>query len=119
MSGRFAPSLFGLATLVLLTGCQSKFTHERFEMIQVGVDEREDVRYLLGDPVFDVEDQWVYDVPGERSAIVYFDDEGRVAGKEWGDPQRGRIEGENPNADRPPPGDVRARHTRVRTIDDD
>lgn len=119
MSRRILWPLLGLAALAALTGCESKFTHQRFEMIQVGVDEHEDVRYILGDPAVDIGDQWVYDVPGERSAIIYFDDEGHVAGKEWGDPRTGQFDGVNPNADRPPRGEVRERHKRVRTIDDD
>jgi outer membrane protein assembly factor BamE (lipoprotein component of BamABCDE complex) len=101
---------------LLLAGCASKFTRENFRMIEPGVDSREDVRIILGDPTFDIEDQWVYDDPGEKTAIVYFDHEGRVIGKEWARPGEGISEDEELelDADRP-----RERHRRSTIIDDD
>lgn len=108
------------ALLALLAGCQSKLTRDRFEMIQVDVDQREDVRHILGEPTRDFGDQWLYDdLDRHVSAIIYFNDAGRVAGKEWTDAVSGSWEGRNPNLDEPPPGEVRERRKTTRRIDDD
>lgn len=105
--------------LVLLTGCQNKFTHQRFQMISVGVDTRDDVRQVLGDPTADLHEQWFYDNIDEYySAVIHFNHDGRVIGKEWMDSATGKWTGTNPNADEPPEGEVRERHQRTRTYDD-
>jgi hypothetical protein len=75
--------LLATTTLALLTGCQSKFTRERFELINVGVDGHEDVRCLLGKPRACFEDEWFYDdLDRHLAARVHFDESGRVSAKE-------------------------------------
>lgn len=112
--------LVGLGVLTLLGGCHRQFTHERFDMIQIGVDDREDVRYILGRPTSDLDDQWLYDdLKRHYSAVIYFDDNGRVRGKEWMDARTGEWEGRNPEANEPPPGEVREIHKKTRRIDED
>ncbi len=106
--------------LVLLAGCARPFTREHFEMLQVGVDDREDVRYVLGKPTADLQDQWFYDdLKRHYSAVVFFDPDGRVQAKEWMNAKTGEWEGRNPNADEPPPGEVRERHKTTTRIDED
>jgi hypothetical protein len=106
--------------LVLLAGCGRHFTRERFEMIQQGVDDREDVRNTLGKPTADLQDQWMYDdLKRHYSAIIFFDEHGRVLGKTWMDARTGEWEGQNPHADAPPQGEVRERRTKTTRIDED
>lgn len=109
----------GLA-LAVLTGCQRQFTKERFDMIRIGVDDREDVRHIIGEPTADLADQWLYDdLDHHQSARLSFDEAGRVCGKEWMDSLTGEWEGHNPDADKPPEGEVRERHRKTRRIDED
>jgi outer membrane protein assembly factor BamE (lipoprotein component of BamABCDE complex) len=112
--------IVGAAAIALLTGCQSKFTKQRFEMIAVGTDEREDVRNILGAPTSDLDEQWFYDdLDRHYSALIHFDQDGKVAGKEWMDASTGAWEGRNPNANEPPQGEVRERRKTTRRIDKD
>ena len=110
-----------LAGVVALgCGCQRQFTRERFEMIGVGSDGREDVRHCLGKPTCDLQDQWLYDdLDRHKSAIIYFGADGRVSGKEWMDARSGQWEGENPHANKPPQGEVRERSKGTTRIDED
>lgn len=109
----------GLA-LAGLTGCQRQFTKERFDMIRIGVDDREDVRQIIGEPTADLADQWLYDdLDHHQSARIFFDEAGRVRQKEWMDSLTGQWEGHSPNADKPRPGEVRERSRKTRRIDDD
>lgn len=110
--------LAALPVFVFVLGCASKFTHERFSMIQPDVDDRVDVRETLGKPRFENGDQWVYeDADTHHAAIIHFSRDGRVNGKEWMDGQTGAWEGQNPDAAAVPAGDVRATKTKTRTID--
>jgi hypothetical protein len=112
--------LIGVGLLVLLGGCQRKFTKDRYEMIQINVDTREDVRHILGKPTSDLSDQWFYDnLDRHYSAVIFFDEEGRVRGKEWMDAATGKWEGRNPEAAEPPPGEVRERQKKTTRIDED
>jgi outer membrane protein assembly factor BamE (lipoprotein component of BamABCDE complex) len=113
--------VLGLAALSLLAGCHKRlFTRDHFEMIQVGVDNREDVQHILGKPAADLTDQWQYD-DGKRhySAVIHFDADGRVSAKEWMDAKTGAWEGRNPNTNEPPEGEVRERHKKTTRIDED
>lgn len=81
-----------------LFGCAPKFTHEHFNLIQVGVDERYDVKHLLGKPTNDLQEEWYYeDDKTYASALILFDNDGKVRGKKWFDTPTGGIPGENPN----------------------
>jgi hypothetical protein len=109
-----------LTALVALTGCESKFNHRNFQMIQPGVDDRVDVRKILGDPDAEMGDVWMYDdLDRHYAAQIFFDGEGRVLNKEWVDARIGDWEGENPWADKPPQGEARESTTKTRRIDDD
>ncbi len=106
--------------LVSLAGCARSFTREHFEMVQVGADDREDVRQILGRPTADLQDQWLYDdLKRHYTAVVYFDADGRVEAKEWMDAKTGQWEGRHPNTDEPPTGEVRERHRSTTRIDED
>jgi outer membrane protein assembly factor BamE (lipoprotein component of BamABCDE complex) len=112
--------LAGLGALIVLTGCHRQFTRDRFDMIQVGVDNQEDVRTILGKPTSDLNDQWLFDdLKRHYSAVVYFDAEGRVSGKEWMNAKTGEWEGRNPNANEPPQGETREIHKKTTRIDED
>ncbi len=107
-------------SLVVWCGCAPKFTRERFELIQVGVDDREDVRQMIGKPTADLTDQWFYDdLDRHYSAVIYFDDAGRVRGKEWMDAATGEWRGRHPDTNEPPRGEVRERRKKTRRIDND
>lgn len=106
--------------LVATTGCATKFTRERFDMIHVGADERFDVQKILGDPEFRTDAEWYYEHEGKHyAARVFFDGSGRVTGKEWMDARTGEWEGKHPDAQDAPKGEVRETETRTRTIDKD
>ena len=114
-------SVLALTALSVLAGCRHRpFTRDHFEQIQVGVDNRADVRHILGKPTADLGDQWQYDnLKKHYSAVVHFDAEGRVSAKEWMDARTGAWEGRNPNTDEPPEGEVRERHRKTTRIDED
>ena len=112
--------LAGLGIVGLLSGCHRPFTKDNFDLLQVGVDSREDVRHILGKPTSDLNDQWFYDdLDRHVSAVIFFDDEGRVNGKEWWNAKTGETEGRNPNANNPPGGEVPERHKKTTRIDKD
>jgi outer membrane protein assembly factor BamE (lipoprotein component of BamABCDE complex) len=103
--------------LVFLAGCAQRFSRERFDMITIGMDSRDDVRELMGEPDTRLDDQWLYDDVDERkSALIYFDRNGRVVSKEWMDTQEGTWEetGDRSGRDR----ELRESETRTRTMDD-
>ena len=109
-----------MAAVLALTGCESKFNRHNFRMIQPGVDDRTDVRQILGEPESAMGDVWFYDhLDHHYSAQIFFDGDGRVVSKEWMDANTGEWEGENPWADQPPQGEVHESTTKTRRIDDD
>lgn len=106
--------------MVLALGCAEKFTRDRFDMITTGVDDQEDVQRILGEPQQQTATQWYYeDLDDNVHARIFFDDAGRVRGKEWMDARTGEWDGRHPDAAEVPPGEVRERSTRTTTIDDD
>lgn len=108
-----------VAALLLLCGCASRLTYERFDLIRVEADSRADVQALLGEPDARFDDEWIYDDRSRRvAAIVYFDAEGRVAGKEWIDAERSTFEGGRPGAADTPAGEVIEERRTRRTYDD-
>lgn len=120
MSVRKLSWVMGIGALMLLTGCERRFTRSRFEMIRVGVDDRADVRTILGKPVGDLDQQWFYDdTKRHYSAIIYFDEHGRVSSKQWMNAKTGEWIGRNPDADEPPAGEVREQHRTTTRIDED
>jgi len=120
MRAQVACLCVGLVALACLFGCQRQFCRERFEQITVGVDDCEDVRQLLGKPSCELADQWLYDdLDHHLSAVIYFDEHGRVTGKQWIDAKNGRWEGNNPAAGEVQTGEVREVHVKTRRIDED
>lgn len=110
---------FLLTPVVLLaTGCASKLTYDRFQMIEIRMDSQPEVREILGSPDAEFETEWMYDdLDRHVSAVIYFDDTGLVIGKEWMDATRGTFEGDE-SADQPPLGEMREERRRSRTLDD-
>ena len=107
-------------TLLALTACQRPFTRDRYELVQVGVDDRTDVRQILGKPTSDLGDQWFYDdLDRHYSALIHYDENGKVSGKEWMDSKTGKWEGRNPSANEPPQGNVPERDKKTTRIDED
>jgi hypothetical protein len=120
MSPRRLLTLVLVAAGVALAGCESKFNHDNFQMIRTGVDDRSDVRQVLGDPDSEMGDVWLYDdLDRHCSARIFFGDDGRVLDKEWMDAETGDWEGANPWANEPAEGEVRETRTSTRRIDDD
>ncbi len=119
MKLRIVQIMLGVGLVIMLSGCAKQFTRQRFDMIQAGVDMRSDVKQILGEPRANLEDQWYYEDPDEyHSAVIYFDEQGRVVGKEWIDAVTGEWMGVNPGADDAPEGGIRERHIKTRTYDD-
>jgi len=112
--------LTGVGALALSTGCHHPFNRANYDMITVGSDDRTDVRQILGRPTADLQDQWLYDdLDRHYTAIIHFDEAGKVRSKEWMDSKTGQWEGQNPNTNPPPEGEVRERHQETRRIDED
>jgi hypothetical protein len=97
------PTCVLITACICLAGCEPKFNHRNFQMIQPGVDDRADVRHILGDPDAEMGEVWMYD----------------DLDKEWMDAKTGNWEGDDPWADKPPEGEVRESTTKTRRIDDD
>jgi outer membrane protein assembly factor BamE (lipoprotein component of BamABCDE complex) len=117
MNPRTLSFLVAALALAFLAGCQRPFNHDNFDMIQVGVDGREDVRQILGKPTSELGDQWLYDdLKRHYSALIHFDESGMVRGKEWMDAKTGQWEGRNPNANEPPQGETREIHKKTTRI---
>lgn len=111
--------LAACCVLLVVAGCAQKFTRARFDMIQPGVDEREDVKEILGKPEAILADVWYYeDLNHHKAAQIFFADDGRVLGKEWMDADTGEWDGKNPYGDAAPEGEVREEHRRSRKFDD-
>lgn len=107
-----------LLLLVFATGCAQKFTREHYNMIEVGFDDRDSVRHLLGKPRTDATGEWYYVDDGQsHHARVFFDGDGRVRGKEWMNADTGEWEGENPDAAPPAAGATREQRRSSRHID--
>ncbi len=119
-NGLFALVALGLS-LTVLSGCHPNvFTRDRFEMIKVGVDGRDDVRQMIGKPTSDLGDQWLYDdLKRHHSALIHFGTEGKVSGKEWMDSQTGEWAGQNPDANEPPKGETPERSKKTTRIKKD
>ncbi|MBN2448025.1 MAG: hypothetical protein JXO22_14945 [Phycisphaerae bacterium] len=104
----------------VLAGCERKFTRERFDMITPGVDQKYDVRMMIGVPNRDMGSQWYYeDLDHYYAARVFFNADDVVRAKEWMDARAGTWEGRDPDTTPPVEGEVREEHTRTRMIDDD
>ncbi len=122
-SGRirqFLVSLFSISCAAVLLvalslpGCARQFTREHFDQIKPGVDERRDVREILGKPKTAMDDVWYYEDFGHKQhAQVFFDEDGRVISKEWMDAKTGEWEGENPDFDQPQKPEPRQRKAKV------
>lgn len=106
--------------LALVAGCQRQFTYENYAKIEPHTDRTDDVLHFIGKPSADLGDQWYYeDEEHHYSARIFFNEEGRVIGKEFMDAKSGRWEGRDPNSDEKPKGEDREKSTRTRRIDDD
>lgn len=113
-----------LITLALVacagTGCASKFNRENFNMIRVGMDAREDVREILGEPRREMGDVWLYDDTDKHlNAQIFFDDSGRVVSKEWMNAETAEWDGRSPYTDPPAEGEVREESTTTERWDVD
>ena len=73
------------ATLLLLAGCTA-LTEERVASVEPGRSTRLDVRRALGEPTLSSPDLAVYVGADGRQAVVYYDNQGVVAGKSWWPP---------------------------------
>ncbi len=72
----------GLLVTGTLSGCQRKFTRQRFETLCVGMPDVE-VRNVLGKPAAKSPDRWTYlhKMPYYRAIIVFED--GKLIDKQW------------------------------------
>ncbi|TWT45796.1 hypothetical protein RAS1_22290 [Phycisphaerae bacterium RAS1] len=106
--------------LALNAGCQRQFTYDNYARIEPHTDSMDDVLHFIGKPQADLGDQWYYeDEEDHYQARIFFDEEGRVIGKEFMDGKSGRWEGHDPRGDEKPAGEDREKSTRTRRIDDD
>ncbi|HAU36909.1 MAG TPA: hypothetical protein DCX07_04245 [Phycisphaerales bacterium] len=72
------------ALALVCTGCEKKFTRQRFDTIYVGQPEME-VELTLGEPTAKFSDSWSYinDEPFYKAVISF--EKGRVTDKAWYD----------------------------------
>ena len=78
-------AVLAAGVLFLTTGCD-QLTRAHFDMIEVGHAERFDVEKTIGDPSYQLDDQWHYErVDKHLNVMVHFNDQGRVERKEWHD----------------------------------
>jgi outer membrane protein assembly factor BamE (lipoprotein component of BamABCDE complex) len=76
------------AVLVLAAGCE--LTRKNYQAVGMG-QEADQVKGLLGDPRYNFEGRWVYtrDDPRDLTKVeIYFDEDGRVVGKAWQNPEK-------------------------------
>ena len=84
-------ALFLAGLMFASTGCQNKFTYQRFEMVQVGCADKEEVQLTLGDPSEKpFKDLWWY-YKNDATAKIYFDEKDTVKAKKWIDENTGEI----------------------------
>jgi len=89
------------AVAVLAAGCE--LTRKNYQTVGLGQTD-EQVKQALGDPRYRFEGRWVYtrDDPRDLTKVeVYFDDQGRVVGKAWQNPEKpweNHREGQVPGA---------------------
>ena len=90
-------------------------------MIRPGTDDRYDVVATIGRPEFDAREEWYYEDSSDRyAARIFFDDRGRVRGKQWLDARTGDWEGENPDlAAHTSSAQPRTYRTYIRTVESD
>jgi hypothetical protein len=88
------------------SGCENKLTHQNFDTIVEGSSNKDEVRHTLGDKYITRSDrEWEYeDEDRSISAVIHFDDTGKVQAKEWRDGTTGTWEGQHPGIDPNPPG---------------
>lgn len=120
MNVRVLGLLLALGSTIALCGCARPFTRERYETVRVG-DSEAQVRLVIGDPAERLYQQWFYDdLDRNYSAVIHFDREGKVRGKEWMDARKGIWEGRDPDSPSPPPeGTVIEKRTTTTIIDED
>jgi len=76
------------AAAMLAAGCN--LTRKNYQAIGLG-QEAEQVKKVLGDPSYRSEGRWVWtrDDPRDLTKVeVYFDEDGRVIGKTWQNPEK-------------------------------
>ncbi|MFO8012441.1 MAG: hypothetical protein R6X20_03950 [Phycisphaerae bacterium] len=76
------------AVLVMAAGCE--LTRKNYQAVGLG-QEADQVKGLLGDPRYPFEGRWVYtrDDPRDLTKVeIYFDEDGRVVGKAWQNPEK-------------------------------
>ena len=89
MSGCLGLSLSLIVSVLI--GCQNKFTYQRFEMVQVGCADKEEVKMSLGNPSEKpFKDLWWY-YDNDATAKIYFDEKDTVKAKKWIDEKTGEI----------------------------
>ncbi|MFA5865904.1 MAG: hypothetical protein WC975_14625 [Phycisphaerae bacterium] len=89
---RFCLAVSMLLGVIAFAGCQNTFTHDRWEMIQVGSADKHDVQATLGDPQEKpFKDLWWY-YKGNNEAKIYFSDKDTVKAKKWINERTGQIE---------------------------
>ncbi len=74
------------SAVVFTAGCASpdRLTHDNFRQIKVKSSTEDDVRGLIGEPSHKLIGLWTYQRPDKHlSAMVDFDDEGRVSRVQW------------------------------------
>jgi len=84
--GTWIAALVAVLLLLETVGCATMFRQATFEMIRVGVDDRDAVEAILGEPLEGAESSrmWCYrDLWTRRFAIIEFDDCGLVVRKYW------------------------------------
>jgi len=114
--GRIRPlALIVFLMLPVLTGCAKELlTRERYDTVMVGKSDKLDVKQTLGEKYVDRSDHWEYEDPQRSLTVyVYWNDDDRVAKKEWINAKTGEWSTEPEELQE---GDPLYEETRARTI---
>ena len=99
---RWFPVVTAVGLAGLLAGCQDRLVYQNFSQIHENASTQAEVARVIGEPSQKLENQWLYERPDKHlTALVDFDETGRVTRKQWIDAMSGVWEDSEPKpADR-------------------
>jgi len=89
MRRRMIGGALAVAGLAMLAAAGCNLQRKDYQAVSLG-QSAEEVKQILGDPRYRFEGQWIYtrDDPRDLTKVdIYFDEEGKVVGKAWQNPE--------------------------------
>ena len=99
---RWFPVVTAVGLAAMLAGCQDLLVYQNFSQIHENASTQAEVARIIGEPDQKLGNQWLYERPDKHlTALVDFDESGRVTRKQWIDAMSGVWEDSEPQpADR-------------------